>query len=108
MVRPWLRADITCYERDLAPVARQMPLVAGAVGPTLTASPGASGDCPVSSVRGGGWSAATLDWLDEHADGWAAWNFGPGGDCWSLITDWSGDPTPVRGDEIRNRLAAAS
>jgi endoglucanase len=101
-------ATIACYQRDLAPIAGQVPLIAGAVGPTLSTAPAASGGCRSSAVRSGGWSAATLDWLDAHAAGWAAWSFNPAGDCWSLTTDWSGDPTPVWGEEIRDRLAATT
>jgi endoglucanase len=102
-------AVLACYDRDLAPVARQVPLIAGAIGPSLGGDPAASdGDCPPSAVRSNGWSAATLDWLEAHAAGWAAWSFNPNGDCWSLTTDRSGDPTPIWGEEIRERLAATT
>ena len=100
-------AAVSCYDRDLAPVAAQVPLIAGEVGPTLRIDPTKVDDnCPRSAVRGGGWARDTLDWLDEHGVGWTAWSFNPWGDCWSLLKNWGGEPTPTWGVELKRRLAA--
>jgi hypothetical protein len=98
-------ADEDCYDRDLVALARVVPVFAGEVGPTLVAgTDAADADCPRSSVRPGGFAASTLDWLDEHQIGYAAWSWNPWPDCWALIGNWNGDPTPVWGAEIRRRL----
>jgi endoglucanase len=102
-------AVIACYDRDLAPIAQRWPLVAGAIGPSLPADPARSGGaCPAAAVLADGWSADTLDWFDEHSAGWAAWSFNAHDDCYSLTTDRAGNPTPIWGEEIRDRLAAAT
>ena len=101
-------ADPACYDRDLAPLADQVPLVAGEVGPALEVDAGrVDQDCPRSAVRSGGWAAETLEWLDDHGAGWTAWSWNPWGDCWSLVRDWDGEPAPVWGEALRRRLAAA-
>jgi hypothetical protein len=101
-------ADVSCYERDLKLVAGQVPLIAGEVGPSLRIDPTRVDDnCPASAVRRGGWAGSTLDWLDENAAGWTAWSWNPWGDCWSLVKDWDGEPTPVWGEELKKRLASA-
>jgi hypothetical protein len=100
--------DPACYDRDLAPIAARVPLVAGEVGPTLTIdSTHVDENCPSSVVRKGGWSGRTLDWLDGHGVSWTAWSWNPWGDCWSLVKNWGGEPTPVWGESLRRRLAAA-
>jgi endoglucanase len=96
-------AVIACYDRLVAPVAASVPLFASAVGPSLSGPPGKS--CPSSAVLPDGWSSGTLDWLDDHAAGWAASTFAATGDCWALTADAAGAPTPVWGTEIRDRLA---
>jgi endoglucanase len=101
-------AGTACYDRDLAPIAAAVPLVAGEIGPTLAVGPDAAvdADCPRSAVRDGGFAAATFDWLDGHGASYTPWSWNPWGDCWSLVTGWGGEPTRVWGAEVRRRLAA--
>jgi hypothetical protein len=101
-------ADPACYDRDLKPIAERVPLIAGEVGPTLDEVDATDVDrnCPRSAVRRGGWADETLDWLDEHGAGWTAWSWNAWGDCWSLVTDGGGEPTPRWGAELKSRLAA--
>jgi hypothetical protein len=100
-------ASPACYDRDLAPIAAKVPLIAGEVGPTLKIDPSKVDEkCPQSAVREGGWADDTFDWLSEHSAGWTAWAYNPWGDCWSLTKSWGGEPTPVWGEELRRRLAA--
>ncbi|MET0419918.1 MAG: cellulase family glycosylhydrolase [Actinoplanes sp.] len=100
-------ADLGCYDRVLAPIAAEVPLIAGEVGPTLRPDPAAvDRDCPASAVRGGGWARDTLDWLDEHGAGYTAWSWNPWRDCWSLVTGWDGAPTRPWGTEVKERLAS--
>lgn len=100
-------ADLRCYDRDLAPIVAQVPLVAGEVGPTLTVGAADVDErCPSSAVRADGWAPLTLDWLDRHGAGWTAWSWNPWGDCWSLVRNWDGEPTPRWGAEVKRRLAA--
>ncbi|MEU4238607.1 cellulase family glycosylhydrolase [Actinoplanes sp. NPDC026619] len=97
-----------CFDRDFKPILAQVPLFAGEVGPTLKGvSADFDDDCPPGVVRRGGWAGDTLDWLDDHDVSWTAWSWNPWGDCWSLVQDWGGEPTPVWGKELRRRLAAA-
>ena len=99
-------AAVPCYERELAPIAARVPLIAGEVGPTLDTDPAAvDRRCPASAVRHDGWAHTTLDWLDAHGVGWTAWSFNPWGDCWALVRDWGGEPTPIWGAELQRRLA---
>ncbi|MGA5299421.1 glycoside hydrolase family 5 protein [Nucisporomicrobium flavum] len=100
-------AAVACYDRVLAPIARQVPLVAGEVGPTLAVgSAGVDASCPRSAVRDGGFADSTLDWLDAHGAGYAAWSWNPWPDCWALVRDWGGEPT-AWGVGLRRRLAAS-
>jgi endoglucanase len=101
-------AAVACYDRDLAPIAAEVPLIAGEVGPTLVVDPAKVDEhCSASAARAGGWADETLDWLDAHHAGYTAWTWNPWGDCWSLVQNWSGEPTPMWGEELRRRLAAA-
>jgi endoglucanase len=101
--------DEHCYERDLAAVAKEVPLFVGEIGPTLRiGGEGVDSDCPRPAVRQGGFAASTLDWLDEHGASYTAWSWNPWPDCWALVRDWGGEPTPVWGLEVRRRLAAGS
>jgi hypothetical protein len=101
-------ADTACYDRDLAPLVKAVPLFVGEIGPTLAlGSNGIDADCPRSAVRSGGFADSTLDWLDAHGASWTAWSWNPWGDCWSLTKDWDGEPTSAWGKELRRRLAAA-
>jgi endoglucanase len=101
-------ADAACYDRDLAPLLRAVPLLAGEVGPALTlGADGIDDDCPRSAVRDNGFADATLDWLDAHGASWTAWSWNRWPDCWALVRDLEGSPTPRWGRQIQRRLAAA-
>ena len=100
-------ADVACYDRDLAPLLKAVPLFTGEIGPTLTlGADGIDANCPRSAVRAGGFADATLDWLDAHGASWTAWSWNPWPDCWALVRDFAGNPTPVWGRQIQRRLAA--
>jgi hypothetical protein len=102
-------ADEACYQRDLAPVAAQVPVLAGEIGPTLrVGADGVDADCPRTAVATGGFAPATLDWLDEHGISYTPWSWNPWPDCWALISGWGGEPTPGWGVEVKRRLAAGS
>ncbi|MFD0523643.1 glycoside hydrolase family 5 protein [Paractinoplanes durhamensis] len=101
-------ADTDCYDRDLKPILATVPVLTGEVGPSLKVDAAkVDDDCPQRAVRKGGWAGDTLDWLDEHGVSWTAWSWNPWGDCWSLVKDWGGEPTPAWGKELRRRLAAS-
>ncbi|GAA2589441.1 hypothetical protein GCM10010435_80010 [Winogradskya consettensis] len=97
-----------CFRRELDQLTDRVPVFAGEVGPTLTVgADGVDADCPRSAVRKGGFADSTLDWLDDHAAGYAAWSWNPWPDCWSLVEDWGGEPTSRWGVGVRRRLAAS-
>jgi endoglucanase len=101
-------ARTACYDRDLARLAKAVPLFTGEIGPTLTrGSEGIDENCPRSAIQPGGFAGTTLDWLDEHGASWTAWSWNPWPDCWALTSGTAGEPTPEWGREIRRRLAAA-
>lgn len=101
-------ASDACYRRDLEKIAAEVPLFAGEIGPTLSvAAEGVDDECPRAAVRRGGFADTTLDWLDRHAAGYAAWSWNPWPDCWALVADWGGEPTPLWGVGVRRRLAAS-
>jgi len=102
-------ADEDCYDRDLAPIAREVPLFVGEIGPTLRiGADGVDADCPRPAVAAGGFAPSTLDWLDELGASYTPWSWNPWPDCWALVTDWGGEPTPLWGVEVKRRLAAGS
>jgi len=81
-----------CYDSHVAPVAQQVPLVAGEIGET---------DCAHSFVDG------LMGWLDAHAAGYVGWAWNTQ-DCASfpsLISDYSGTPTNF-GIGLKDHLAA--
>jgi hypothetical protein len=99
--------DVACYDRDLAPIAAAVPLIVGEIGPALNrGADGIDEDCPSTAVQPGGTFADTmLDWADAHGSGYTPWSWNPWGDCWSLVTDWAGTPSPLWGAQVRQRLA---
>lgn len=106
-------ASTSCYDEQLGPVAADVPLLASEVGPDLALSTDEIEDgavdrsCPPQRIEGTDFSADLLDWLDRHEAGYTPWSWNPWGDCWSLVENWSGSPTPVWGAFVRDRLAAA-
>jgi endoglucanase len=92
--------DARCYDTVLAKVAAAVPLYVGEVGPDTV-----DNKCTPESVGHTGFSKATLDWLDAHDASYTAWAWNDWGDCYSLISDYSGRPTPIWGREMLARLA---
>lgn len=103
-------ADVACYDRDLAPIAAQVPLVVGEIGPTLTIGPDADVDrnCPASAVRGNGFATSTFDWLDAHGASYTPWSWNPWSDCWSLVTSWGGELYTVEAGPVVGGTAAGT
>jgi endoglucanase len=100
--------DEDCYDTVLARVADAVPLYAGEIGPDAVEE--VRGVGVVCSESGGlpGFSARILDWLDSHGAGWSAWTWNAWDDCYSLVTDYGGTPSPVWGQQIRSRLEASA
>jgi len=81
-----------CWEAQVAPVVRQVPVVAGEIG---------ENNCGHDFID------RLMDWLDTHDGsylGWS-WNVGDCGGFPSLIVDYSGNPSPF-GDGLKRRLVA--
>jgi endoglucanase len=98
--------DESCYDTVLAGVAAKVPLYAGEIGPdAVEVAAGVGARC---SETGGspGFSARILDWLDGHGAGYSAWTWNAWDDCYSLVSDYGGTPTPVWGEDVRSRLEA--
>ena len=81
-----------CYDSQVAPVAQQVPLVAGEIG---------ENDCAHGFIDG------LMVWLDAHNAGYVgwAWNTQACASFPSLISDYSGTPTNF-GIGLKNHLAA--
>jgi hypothetical protein len=75
-------STVTCWSTQVAPVAAQVPLVAGEIG---------ENDC------GSGYITALMNWLDSESASYAAWAWNADFGCAagpSLITSYAGAPTP--------------
>jgi len=92
--------DATCYDTVLAQVAAAVPLYAGEVGPDTVDE-----NCTADSVGHTGFSERILDWLDNHGASYTPWSWNAWGDCYSLVSSYSGSPTPIWGREVQARLA---
>ena len=82
----------TCWDQQIAPVAAQVPLVAGEIG---------ENDCAH------GYIDTLMTWLDQHSIsylGWT-WNTWPCNSGPALITAYDGTPTPF-GIGLRDHLRA--
>jgi endoglucanase len=99
-------ASEACWQESIAPVAAQVPLVAGEFG---------EDDCPPSAGGPAGTNPANFDnrwmsWADAHGIGYTAWGWFvlPSPTCSSLalITDYSGTPLDPNGVALRSHLAA--
>ena len=93
--------NASCYDTTLAKVAAAVPLYVGEVGPDLLDT-----RCTKKSDGHTGFSRRILDWLDRHGSSYTSWTWNRWGDCYSLVSNASGTPTPLWGREIRARLAA--
>jgi hypothetical protein len=95
-----LCGSVACYDAQYAPVAAQVPLVAGEVGESVDGSV-----CGVTK------SNAFLDWLDAHQASYLAWvwqTWGTACGALSLITDFNGTPHAPNGTNYQARLAASA
>ena len=88
---------VACYDAQYAPVAQQVPLIAGEFGESVD-----------DSVCGVTKSNILLDWLDQHNVGYLAWVWNTWGTACgdlSLILDFDGTPKTPNGTFYRARLA---
>lgn len=100
--------NTSCYNTDMAKVAASVPLFVGETGPDLTITTGFDNSCPQSAIGTSGFSKALFDWMDATGASYTAWSFNKWGDCWSLISDWNGTPTPVWGSAVKARIAGSA
>ena len=96
-------ADDRCYDDVLGPLAAEVPLYAGEVGPDTAVEGGAR--CRPDGPGRQGFSAEVLDWLDRHHAHYTVWTWNAWGDCYSLVGD-GGTPTRPWGRQVQLRLAA--
>jgi endoglucanase len=83
-----------CWNMTVGWVASRVPVVTGEIGES---------DCGTSFIKN------YMQWADARGLSYLGWTFNPG-DCGgrpSLVTDWSGTPTPY-GAGLRDHLAAAA
>jgi len=74
-------SNTSCWDSQIAPVAAQVPVLAGEIG---------ENDCASGFVNG------LTSWFDQHSIGYLAWTWTDSGNCSgtpSLISDWTGTPT---------------
>jgi hypothetical protein len=70
-----------CWDSQIAPVAAQVPVIAGEIG---------ENDCASSFI------STLMSWFDSHGIGYLAWTWTATGNCGgtpALISDWTGTPT---------------
>lgn len=91
----------SCYDTVLAQVAASVPLYAGEIGPDTT-----NNACTPKSVGNTGFASRILNWLDAHGASYTPWSWNAWNDCYSLVSSYSGGPTPIWGKQIKARLAA--
>lgn len=82
----------SCWDSQIAPIAKQVPVVAGEIG---------ENDCAATYV------SSLMTWLDNHGASYLAWswNLSSCGGGPSLITSWNGTPTAY-GAGVKQHLAA--
>lgn len=74
-------SNSSCWDSQIAPVAAQVPVIAGEIG---------ENDCASSFVD------TLASWFDQHGIGYLAWTWTASGNCGgtpALITDYTGTPT---------------
>lgn len=84
-------ANETCWDDQIAPLARQVPVVLGEFG---------QDDCGFDYMQ------RLVDWADAHHIGYLAWTWNPWG-CSTgavLIKDWNGTPEPGVGEGLKAHL----
>jgi hypothetical protein len=89
----WCR-DVACYDREVAPIAAQMPVVFGEFGNEV-------GDTATLN--------ALMSWADARGVGYLAWTWAIGDSSGfsqlKLITSWTGTPNQF-GSVVRNHILA--
>jgi hypothetical protein len=83
-----------CWNREVGPVASQLPLITGEMGETEE-------DCGREYIE------SVMGWLDERDASYVAWTWNPWKKCTDLITDFDGTPTPLYGAAVREHYMAA-
>lgn len=91
----------SCWDAEVAPVAAIVPLIVGEMGP----SENPDQSCTLQDT---GFSCRLMNWLDDHngsynGHAWNLWN-----QCRDLIVSYDGTPTPVWGQEVKDRLQRRS
>ncbi len=74
-------SNSSCWDSQIAPVAAQVPVIAGEIGENDCAS---------------GFISTLMSWADSHNIGYLAWTWTNSGNCGgtpALISDWTGTPT---------------
>jgi hypothetical protein len=98
--------DTTCWDNEVAPVAQQVPLVVGEFGPDE--NPQNSDPNNICIPQETGFTCGLMDWLDARGASYVAHAWNLWGKCRDLITDWSGTPTDVWGEQVKSRFAMRS
>src|SRR4051794_30583859 len=86
-------SSTSCYDATIAPVAQQVPVIAGEIG---------ENDCQHGFID------TVMNWLDAHSQSYLGWTW----DTWNcasgpaLITDYNGTPTQSFGQGFHDHLAA--
>jgi endoglucanase len=84
--------DTACFDREVAPVAANMPVIFGEFGH-------AGGATPVNAL---------MNWADAHGVGYLAWTWSPssgGFSQYKLILSWDGTPNSF-GQVVRDHIQA--
>jgi endoglucanase len=99
-------SSLACYDGNMKRVARSVPMLIGEFGPDLTVRYSAALDnsCPARDVARTGFDSTLLSWARANGISWTAWTWNPWGDCWSLIRNFSGNPTDPYGLIVQSAL----
>jgi hypothetical protein len=85
-------AAVECWNSDVRPVARTVPVVASEFG-----------DKTCSGV----FPSSFMNWADSAGVSYLGWSWNPSGCAGpGLISSWSGQPTPSYGEVVREHLAS--
>jgi endoglucanase len=95
-----------CYEGNMTRVAKSVPMLIGEFGPNLTVPYSTALDvsCPAHDVGNTNFDSTLLAWARSNGISWTAWTWNPWGDCWSLVRNFSGEPTDPYGMIVRSAL----
>jgi len=95
-----------CYNGNMKRVAASVPMLIGEFGPDLTVpySDALDNSCPAHDVGSTNFDSMLLAWARDNGISWTAWSWNPWDDCWSLIRNFSGEPTNPYGSIVRSAL----